>query len=218
MKFLSSRCRLPSIFMTNVRSLRPKIDELALIVSCLKPTVVGLSETWLNDSVSDDEISLRGYDLLRQDRLLSRRGGGVSVYIGCGVVYERVTWLQHSPSFMECLWIYLRSFKIVLCVLYIPPNLKVNDYRDALSYFIESSDAALIHYANSRLIVMGDFNQFPVVSLSQSLDLVPTMDAPTRGNSILDQILIYLTAIYLTLTVKLFRGQALESLIICLFT
>ena len=37
---------------------------------------------------------------------------------------------------------------------------------------------------------MGDFNQFPTQQLSKFLDLIPMVDAPTRGNSILDQIFI----------------------------
>ncbi|CAH1979567.1 unnamed protein product [Acanthoscelides obtectus] len=38
-----------------------------------------LSETWLNDSISDDTVYIQGYDLVRFDR--STRGGGVGLYI-----------------------------------------------------------------------------------------------------------------------------------------
>ncbi len=41
--------------------------------------VIVLSETWLSKSVSDKEINISGYNILRTDR--PNRGGGVAIYI-----------------------------------------------------------------------------------------------------------------------------------------
>ena len=63
----------------NVRSLLNKISELRLLAANTKAAVISLSETWLDDSVLDNEIFISDYCLLRRDR--NRNGGGVCMYI-----------------------------------------------------------------------------------------------------------------------------------------
>ena len=41
--------------------------------------IICINETWLDSSVSDDEIDLDGYSLYRKDR--NRHGGGVAVFV-----------------------------------------------------------------------------------------------------------------------------------------
>ena len=64
----------------NVQSMMPKIDELRCTLSSIqRPMIFGLSETWLNSSITDREISMPSYDLHRRDR--GSRGGGVLLYV-----------------------------------------------------------------------------------------------------------------------------------------
>ena len=63
-------------FHINIRSLRNKMDELRLFCDKFKPHVLSLNETWLDDSFSDVELSLPGYQLMRRDR--DRHGGGIA--------------------------------------------------------------------------------------------------------------------------------------------
>ena len=64
----------------NIQSLTKKIDELRLICSSVQAGIhlMTLSETWLNEQISDSEISIEGYKIFRLDR--ADRGGGVAVY------------------------------------------------------------------------------------------------------------------------------------------
>ena len=48
--------------------------------------IITLCETWLNDTISDNEIGLDGYDLIRKDR--NRSGGGVVMYIRNMISYK----------------------------------------------------------------------------------------------------------------------------------
>ena len=64
-------------FHINICSLRNKMDELRLFCDKYKPHVLSLNETWLDDSFSDVELSLPGYQLVRRDR--DRHGGGIAV-------------------------------------------------------------------------------------------------------------------------------------------
>ena len=69
----------PHFVHIKINSLLPKIDELRYLTKLTNASIVGNSETKLEDSLSSNEIEIEGYDPLRLDR--SRRGGGVAYYI-----------------------------------------------------------------------------------------------------------------------------------------
>ena len=56
-----------------------KISELRSLAVKTNAAVICLSETWLDDSITDSEISIDGYCLVRRDR--NKSGGGVCMYI-----------------------------------------------------------------------------------------------------------------------------------------
>ena len=62
-----TECKTTPIFChLNVQSLLPKMDELRLLLSDAKrPAIVGVSETWLNSSGQDSEISIPSFELYR---------------------------------------------------------------------------------------------------------------------------------------------------------
>ena len=51
------------IIHINIRSLKHKIDLLRPWVEQHKPNIMTLSETWLNDKISNNEIKLTNYVL-----------------------------------------------------------------------------------------------------------------------------------------------------------
>ena len=53
---------------------------------CMIKNILILNETRLDSSISDNLVSIEGYDILRSDR--KRNGGGVCMYIRCHVNYE----------------------------------------------------------------------------------------------------------------------------------
>ena len=69
--------RLPLVFLSNVRPLQAKIDDLQTVVQQNNVDVVAITETWLNSKMNDDLVSLSGYSIVRNDRDHGRRGGGV---------------------------------------------------------------------------------------------------------------------------------------------
>ena len=58
----------------NVNSLLSKIDELGDVAGHTKPAILGITESKLDSSVSDQEVNVSGYRILRSDR---NRYGGV---------------------------------------------------------------------------------------------------------------------------------------------
>jgi hypothetical protein len=60
--------RLPVLLLTNICHLTNKLDDSSVVVRDLKPTVVCLTETWLDSSVPDIAIDLYGYRAFKKDR------------------------------------------------------------------------------------------------------------------------------------------------------
>ena len=46
----------------------------------IKPHIIGITESWANNDITDAELGLEGYVMFRKDRM-GRRGGGVLLYI-----------------------------------------------------------------------------------------------------------------------------------------
>ena len=69
----------------NVNSFLPKIDEMRYIAESTRATVIGITESKLNESVFQLEIQIDNYDLLRCGR--NRNGRGVACYIRSDISY-----------------------------------------------------------------------------------------------------------------------------------
>lgn len=65
----------------NARSLNNKFDFLAATAELYDPHFIGVSESWLQEHIDNAEITLRGYELFRNDRQNGQRGGGVLLYV-----------------------------------------------------------------------------------------------------------------------------------------
>ena len=72
----------------NVNSFLSKIDELRDVVGHTKPAILGITESKLDSSVSDQEVNISGYSILRSDR--NRYGGGVACYVRADLCFNRI--------------------------------------------------------------------------------------------------------------------------------
>ena len=71
----------------NNHSILPKIDEICYIAKLTNATVIGLSETKLDNTVLSSELEIEGYDLVISDR--SRGGEGVACFVKNSISYNR---------------------------------------------------------------------------------------------------------------------------------
>ena len=104
----------------NVNSLLPKIDELHNIAKCSNAAVIGITETKLDNTVYDSEVTIDGYSIVRNDR--NRKGGGVACYIRSNICYSRKTCLSDK---LEKLFIDLllpKTKPISEGIFYRPPS------------------------------------------------------------------------------------------------
>jgi exonuclease III len=184
----------------NARSIVNKHSELELYLIEENIDIVGITETWLTDSVSDSEMSIEGYTLLRGDRKseTKQRGGGVALYIKNDIDFVAREEIN-GTEFAETIWcsINCSAEKTLIGVCYRAPDSKQKD--DAALYSVIDRASKL----KEKLIIMGDFN-YPELnwSLQEKIDenhpfiecisnnfLSQIIEEPTRGSNFLDLVL-----------------------------
>ena len=105
----------------NARSLLLKLDELRAVCEATKPDFVCIVETWLDDNVSDNDLSLSNYQLFRLHR--NRHRGSIAVFVhfsfSCKIL------LQGGPFALEFISIVSQP-SFCLCLFYRPTSSPVS--------------------------------------------------------------------------------------------
>ena len=105
-KPLDNSCNVTLLYY-NICSLLPKFDGLKIICTMSSSDIVCVVETWLYYDITDSEISIQGYHLVRLDH--SRHGGGVLIYANsmftCSLLFKG------TPDF-ECLTVYINCCNV----------------------------------------------------------------------------------------------------------
>lgn len=178
----------------NIRSLLPKIVLFRAWVEQHKPSIITLSETWLTNRISNNEIKLANYVLYRADRG-TKTGGGVVTYVSSNLVSELI--IPDVSLHFECIFVKVTLHEnkyITIGNIYRPPSAPDDSFNSMIST-IHS-----ITYKN-ELIILGDFNKNWLVKSSSKeknifgrLNLTQLISEPTRVTStcqsLLDWILV----------------------------
>ena len=133
----------------NVNSLLSKIDKLRDITNHIRPAILGITEAKLDSSVTNAEVDINGYSIIRNDR--NRNGGGVACYIRNDLCFNIKNIFSNSIEhvFFEIL---IRKVKpIAIRIFYRPPN--ANDFLD-----IFSNDFQQIDNKTNETYLLRDFN------------------------------------------------------------
>ena len=119
---------VPSMFLSNVMSLAPKIDELAYSVINANFYIVCITETWLQKHIPDSAVDIQGYNLIRLDRS-STVHGGVCIYLNELIHFTGLDDLTDKTDGLEVLWIKIRPHRlprgisdIIIGLVYHPPT------------------------------------------------------------------------------------------------
>ena len=126
-----------------------KLCEVQHLLLAVKFDLLGITETHLNSSISDDWITIPGYNLVRRDR--DSWGGGVLIYFQQDLtIYPVPSW---ERSNLEATWlnITMRSQSFLVGRVYRPPNDSsfFDHFRDLL---------ANIWLKRKNIILVGDLN------------------------------------------------------------
>ena len=188
----------------NCRSLKAasRRDDIEdLLVSNHKFDIIALTETHIDDTVTDSEVEIPNYKIFLKDR--NRMGGGVAIY--CNVNLEPHRRLDLEIGNIEMIWVEInvggRKFLTSSC--YRPPGQNARQ----ITYFLDSLQQSLelaIDENPTSVVLLGDLNdrctiwnsnhhqselKDKLVTMSNLLNLHQLIHEPTRGNNLLDIIL-----------------------------
>jgi len=141
-------------FLTNSQSILNKLPELRALVAQNHYDIIGITESWCNNSVSDSELSLKGYNLFRADRKIGS-GGGVLLYL-----HESLSAVLYAPlmdfNIDDSLWCTVTlkdNEQLLIGVVYRSPS-SSEDNNSRLLSAIRSID----EFSVPHVLLTGDFN------------------------------------------------------------
>ena len=148
-----------SVCHANIRSVSKNLNSLESYLKMLKHefTIVGLTETWLQNE-NNDLYSLNGYHFIGKHRV-NRGGGGVAVCLKDHMAFSERNDISIFDDELESVFIeidksqwYTDKF-VIVGVIYRPPNRDINTFNDKLGRIMDQ-----IKSENKLCYLLGDYN------------------------------------------------------------
>ena len=168
----------------NINRIYSKIDQLEHYIRSNDFDIFCVTETWLNDNVSNSHISIDGYKIFRKDRV-GKQGGGELIYVKENIKTVCHDSLNSSP--VECLWVEVKLPKlnnVIVGCMYRQPKENL-DHFDLILDNIEKAFSI-----NDKVIICGDLNydyqinetlsNNPVYYIESLFSMSQPITSPTR--------------------------------------
>ena len=132
-----------SIIQWNCRGLKPKFDEISLLLSQHKASVLCLQETFLK---LDDKITLKGFNIYNHIHTdCQRPSGGSSIFVKSSCPQRNI---QLTTELQATAVSVTLDKEITICSIYIPPSFSLKtEHLDSL-----------LRQLPSPYLLLGDFN------------------------------------------------------------
>lgn len=162
----------PSVLLSNIKSLAPKLDEIGVTIDTTGADICLLTEKWLNESVPDEPLNLNGFQLFRRDRV-GWEHGGVCMYVRNSMQCNILSDLRNDDHEVLRIDIEPRRLphnfsNIIVGVVYHPPSADDNTMKE---YLLSSLERLESKFPNCAIILAGDFNQTLLQYWREPLDL-----------------------------------------------
>lgn len=136
----------------NIVSLPAHIDELRISNLFDSLDVFGFNETRLDETVSNGEIKIPGFEIIRKDR--KRNGGGVCLYVRNSHNYRIRADLVPDDLEAVCIEIIKPNSKpFIVCSVYRPFITSPRDFFESFENFVKKLDDLAIEFH-----LLGDLN------------------------------------------------------------
>lgn len=148
---LSNRNNCLRVLYQNVRGLKTKLPTWRSSLLLSEHDLVAVTETNLDNSVEDSELTDGDWRILRRDRVTL--GGGVLLAARDGITMSRQYDLETDCG--EDLWarIQMNGRNMYVCVVYIKPSATDEDY---MTWFCKVE--SVISNLSGRVMILGDLN------------------------------------------------------------
>ena len=139
----------------NVRSLRKKVEQLKVVVKKYSIDILCISESWLQDTITDGDVAIEDFSIVRRDRRNRTRGGGggVAIYVKNGIMYSRRNDIITDPD-LESVWLEVKTScqPILVCCMYRAPGSLSIVYDHIIDTFENASKK------DEHMVILGDLN------------------------------------------------------------
>lgn len=134
----------------NSRSLVNKLGLFQSFVTVSSYKIYAIVETWCNNFIFDNEITVPHFQIIRKDR--DSRGGGVLLLIHDSIPFRELA--QSAPNSSETVAVEIFvPQSIIICLTYFPPDVNPLFVNATLAYF-----SSITMTGDQNCILMGDFN------------------------------------------------------------
>ena len=160
-KYISSNLQEIILLHSNIQSLEAKYDSFITFLTSLisnnnhcLPSVIALSETWLN-STNESLFPINGYQpLIARCRLDHSNRGGVGLFVRDDLeIIPRPDLEKFIPFVFESVFITLKTLNITIGVIYSTPD---SDKSKFLDYYGQLIDQ--LQMKSESFFILGDFN------------------------------------------------------------
>ena len=140
------------IMSLNVFSLLGRLDQLNILIEEEKPHVIGINETKIDSDISDTDIQIEGYEVVRRDR--NKWGGGVALYIHKSISANYAVRLDLMHYRLESLSIQIKlgNFRPFLITAIYLPDVSLDVFQE-FELLVNTIDKE-----NKESIIIGDTN------------------------------------------------------------
>ena len=117
--------------------------------------MICLTESHLNPMISNSEIQIKDWDIIRSDRI-GRLGGGVICYLRKDLTPTYIK--SFCNKFCEFTAIYIPEVNLACITIYRPPKCPLNKFKEAVSLIYEWLNKLESDNINPKIILNGDLN------------------------------------------------------------
>ena len=140
-----------SLSCINIRSLPKHFDELRHSPDLLNRDLICITESWLNASHFNSSYAIPGFKLIRKDRGVCSRGGGLAIYVKSHIKFELKDIVISGRAEILVLTVHSCQRDFCLILVYNPPSV-ATEILDAFDELFKTKVSA------KQAIVVGDFN------------------------------------------------------------
>ena len=153
--------------MMNIEGMDPsarsasKCKLTALVEEHIDDSVplIAISESWLKDHITDAQVSIPNYEIIRQD-ILNRRRGGVVLYVHNTLPISDLS--TYDDDTCEAIILSIKSINMKVAAVYRPPDTGIDSFENLLTFLHKNQNSGdpdkYIYF-----LIMGDFN-FPYIN------------------------------------------------------
>ena len=161
--------------------------------------MLAFSETWLNQSISPDDLLFQSFNRPERKDRVGDSHGGVIIYVKEGIYYKRRDDLEIQGIECICIEVANHNKRILFALFYRPPNSNMsylNDIEDSIALAVDTDISEITNTGdlNLNLKFLSSPTRRKIEALCTQFMLFQSITQPTHftetSSSLIDVILV----------------------------